>query len=94
MSKNSLDFESVWYNKNICIWSLSLISDTELLKPLEFIGMGVSLLCIISPLAHTWVFASEVTLGGAPDSFRMGLVVGLINFVIRGLELQAPPTSL
>ena len=41
---------------------------------------------IQEPLHHNRVYASEETLGGSLDNFRMGLS-HKVNRVIRGLEL-------
>lgn len=64
----------------IYIWSLSLLPDTELLKPL---GHPRSSCC-----------STETTLGGPLDSFRMGAGHQKDPGEMQESELSVPPSSL
>lgn len=72
------------------VWSLSQVSRREILNSWNVPSGELSLLLMMGPLNHTWLYVHKVTHGSPSDSFRIGSGQSRkINHVIGVMRLSA-----
>lgn len=73
--QHSSSQKDVWvlYHKEFA-WTLFSLPGRETLNPWNLPRWTVSLLFMVGPLNHTWIYANEATHGGPLNSLRRGRV--------------------